>query len=242
MDLHADSDEEFIVLSASDCTESTSYVFFGSAAGRLKSNAELFIKSMGFLPSLLGARVTQLQASGTARTDTRKYSETRPGRDTVEQLVNNYYNYHITGGFGGSGGEGGDQGGDGGTGQGPTIYLGQSQTQEPSEFQTIRLGDIKLIKEFKEMHSGPQWSVVGRQTSGASVRRVYTAKIEGRESGHMTVAMYEGDGAEETWNEHLAKYELIRHPNIMQLYGLVNTRRFRGMVFHDGADPPTFWC
>ncbi|KAF7353268.1 hypothetical protein MSAN_01514700 [Mycena sanguinolenta] len=195
MDPQADSDEEFVVLSTSDCTESTSYP--GSVfpqAGGLKSNAKLFVKSMGFLPSMLGARATEIQASGTARTDTRKYSETRPGRDTVEQLVNNYYNYYITGGFGGSGGEGGDQGGDGGTGQGPTVYFGQPQTQEQSDFRTISRGDLKLVKKVR---LSPQSSVVGRQSRGVGVRRtVYHAEIRG-EPGTMTVAVYQGDSAEE---------------------------------------------
>ncbi|KAF7334349.1 hypothetical protein MSAN_02379800 [Mycena sanguinolenta] len=83
----------------------------------------------------------------------------------------------------------------------------------------------------------PRWSVVGHQTPGANVRRVYKAKLEGRESGHMTVAVYEGDGAEEAWNEHLANYESIRHPNVMQLYGLVSTKRLYAMVFHDELIP-----
>ncbi|KAF7334337.1 hypothetical protein MSAN_02378600 [Mycena sanguinolenta] len=135
------------------------------------------------------------------------------------------------------GGEGGAQGGDGGTGHGPTVYFGQSEAREPSEFRTIRLGDLKLIEEFKEMRSSPRWSVVGRQTPRATVRQVYKAKLEGRESSHMTVAMYEGDGAEEVWNQHLANYESIRHPNIVQLYGFVRTKWLRGMVFHDELIP-----
>ncbi|KAF7337233.1 hypothetical protein MSAN_02275700 [Mycena sanguinolenta] len=109
--------------------------------------------------------------------------------------------------------------------------------EQPSAFRTVLLGDINLIKEFKAMRSSPQSSLVGRRTPGASVRRVYTAKLEGRESGHMTVALYEGDGAENAWNQHLAKYEAIRHPNIMQLYGLLSTTRLRGMVFHDELIP-----
>ncbi|KAF7353267.1 hypothetical protein MSAN_01514600 [Mycena sanguinolenta] len=223
MDPQADSDEEFVVLSTSDYTESASYAF-----------AELFVKSIGFLPSLLGAKVTEFQSSGAARTYTRKYSETM-GRQIVDQR--SVTNYYISGGRGGSGGEGGDKGGDGGPGHGPTVYFGQHQAREPS-------GDIKLIKEFKEMRSNaqlsvvsPRWSVVGHQTPGANVRRVYKAKLEGRESGHMTVAVYEGDGAEEAWNEHLANYESIRHPNVMQLYGLVSTKRLYAMVFHDELIP-----
>ena len=64
-----------------------------------------------------------------------------------------------------------------------------------TEFRTIPLGDINLIKKIQEIRM--RFDVVGRQTPRASVRRVYTAKLEGRQSGHMTVAMYEGDGAEE---------------------------------------------
>ncbi|KAJ7821213.1 hypothetical protein B0H14DRAFT_1335916 [Mycena olivaceomarginata] len=91
--------------------------------------------------------------------------------------------------------------------------------QEPSAFRKILLGDIS------------------RQTRGASVRRMYSAKVMGGEIGPMTVTMYQGGGAEEEWRQHLAKYESIRHPNIMQLYGLVNTKGIRGLVFHDELIP-----
>ncbi|KAF7337241.1 hypothetical protein MSAN_02276600 [Mycena sanguinolenta] len=218
MDPQADSDEEFIVLSTPDCTESASYVF-----------AELFVKSIGLLPSLLGARVTEFQGSGTSRTHIRKYSETIK-RQIVDQRSITNYNCVINGGRGGSGGEGGDKGGDGGTGQGPTIYLGQSQAQEPSDFRTIRLGDLKLVKE---VCLSLQSSVVGNQSRGVCARRIYNAEIC-RDPGTVTVAMYQGDGAEEEWRQHVAKYESIRHPNIMQLYGLMSSKGLYAMVFHDG--------
>ncbi|KAF7353184.1 hypothetical protein MSAN_01506000 [Mycena sanguinolenta] len=213
MDPRADSDEEFIVVSTSDGTESASYP--SAQAAGLKSSANLFVKSIGLLPSLLGARVTELQASGTARTHVTNYT------------------YIINGGRGGSGGEGGDQGGDGGTGQGPTVYFGQPQERELSEFQTIRLGDLKLIKEVRlSLRSG----VVGCQSRGVGVRRIYHAEIR-RDPGTVTVVMYQGDGAMDEWRQHVAKYESIRHPNIMQLYGLVSTKNLYAMIFHDGKDP-----
>ncbi|KAF7330734.1 hypothetical protein MSAN_02446000 [Mycena sanguinolenta] len=230
----ADSDEEFVVLSTSDCTEFASYP--RAQGGGLKSDFKLFVKSIGFSPSLRRARATGFQASGTARTRIRKYSETM-GRQIADHHSVTNYNYFINGGRGGSGGEGSDQGGDGGTGHGPTVYFGQPEAREASAFRTIRLGDLNLVKEFKEMRSSPQWSVVGRQTPRATVRRVYKAKLEGRESGHITVAMYEGDGAEEEWNQDLANYESIRHPNIMQLYGLVRTKKLYAMVYHDELIP-----
>ncbi|KAF7353196.1 hypothetical protein MSAN_01507300 [Mycena sanguinolenta] len=190
MDPQADSNEEFIVLSTSDCTESASYAgaVLPQISG-LTNNAKLFVKSIGLLPSLLGARVTESQASGTARTHIRKYSETM-GRQIVDQR--SVTNYYINGGTGGSGGEGGDKGGDGGTGQGPTVYFGQPQAQELSDFQTIQLGDLKLVKE---VCLSTQSGLVGRPSRGVGVRRIHHAKIRG-DPGTVTVAMYQGDSAE----------------------------------------------
>ncbi|KAF7353181.1 hypothetical protein MSAN_01505700 [Mycena sanguinolenta] len=223
MDPQADSDEEFIVVSTPDCTESASYP--GAPFPGLKSSAELFVKSIGLLPSLLGARVTEFQGSGTSRTHIRKYSETIK-RQIVDQRSITNYNCVINGGRGGSGGEGGDKGGDGGTGQGPTIYLGQSQAQEPSEFRTILRGDLKLVKEVRLSTTS---GVVGRHRRGVSVRRaVYHAEIRG-DPGTVTVAVYQGDGAEEEWRKDVAKYESIWDHRIMQLYGLVSGKGLHAM-------------
>ncbi|KAF7353136.1 hypothetical protein MSAN_01501100 [Mycena sanguinolenta] len=231
MDPQANSDEEFIVVSTSDYSESASYtgaVF--SQSGGFTNNAKLFVKSFGLLPSFLGARVTKFQASGTTRTHTRKYSETT-GRQIVDQhLITNYY---INGGRGGSGGEGGDQGGEGGIGQGPNVYFGQPQAHDPSGFQTIRLEDINLTKTIC---LDPRSDVVGCRSRGVGVRRVYHAEIR-RDPGTVTVVMYQGHGAKDKWRQDVAKYESIRHPNIIQLYRLVNTERLYAMVFHDELIP-----
>ncbi|KAJ7792344.1 hypothetical protein B0H14DRAFT_3563723 [Mycena olivaceomarginata] len=104
--------------------------------------------------------------------------------------------------------------------------------EEPSgqpAFRTILLGDIKLLKEIRLNNES---GVVVRR----SRRRMYSAKVVGGEPGPMTVVMYQGD-TEEEWRQHIAKYESIRHPNIMQLYGLVRAKGLRGMVFHDELIP-----
>ncbi|KAJ7887348.1 hypothetical protein B0H14DRAFT_1275493 [Mycena olivaceomarginata] len=75
--------------------------------------------------------------------------------------------------------------------------------------------------------------VVGRQNRDVRVRRMYSAKVMGGEIGKVTVAMYQGARVEEEWRQHLTIYESLRHPNIMQLYGLANTSALRAMVFHD---------
>ncbi|KAJ6464505.1 hypothetical protein C8R45DRAFT_1080095 [Mycena sanguinolenta] len=96
MDPQADSDGEFVVVSTSDYAESDPYpgtVF--PQISRLTNNAKLLTKSFGFLPSLRGARVTEFQASGTARTHIRKYSERRIADH--RPVTTNYNNYFING-------------------------------------------------------------------------------------------------------------------------------------------------
>ncbi|KAF7353182.1 hypothetical protein MSAN_01505800 [Mycena sanguinolenta] len=224
MDPQADSEAEVIVLSTSDNVDSAeSTPVVSPHASRRSRKAKPFLESFSFLPSL---RRESVKTAGIRKTRTRKYWEAKLGRQGTKHTVNKYYNYHITGGFGGSGGEGHNQGGDGGIGQGPTVYFGQLQEQELSEFQTIRLGDLKLVKE---VCLSLQTGVVGRQSRGLGVRRIYHAEIR-RDPGPVTVVMYQGNRVEEEWRQHVAK-----HPHIMQVYGLVNTKRLRGMVFHDGA-------
>jgi hypothetical protein len=66
----------------------------------------------------------------------------------------------------------------------------------------IRLRDIDLQQEIRlERHSG----VVDRQHDRQGVRRMYSAKIEGRDSS-VTVAVYQGDGAEEVRCSMLLRY------------------------------------
>jgi hypothetical protein len=58
----------------------------------------------------------------------------------------------------------------------------------------IPMGDIDLLEEI---HLDNETGVVGRHhPERTRVRRVYSAKIDGRKSG-VTVAVYQGDGAQE---------------------------------------------
>ncbi|KAF7330725.1 hypothetical protein MSAN_02445100 [Mycena sanguinolenta] len=105
--------------------------------------------------------------------------------------------------------------------------------EQLSDFQTIRLGDLKLVRDVR---LSPESSTVHRQSRGVGVRRIYHAEIR-RDPGPVTVAIYQGDGAEEEWRQHVARYESIRHPNIVQLYGLVSTKGLYAMIFHDELIP-----
>lgn len=70
----------------------------------------------------------------------------------------------------------------------------------------IPLGDIDLQHDI-----GSDFSVVDRRRGRPRVRRVYTAKIKGRNS-NMTVAIYEGDSAEEVCSI-LLSYMIYDHPS-----------------------------
>ncbi|KAJ7809793.1 hypothetical protein B0H14DRAFT_2607840 [Mycena olivaceomarginata] len=101
-----------------------------------------------------------------------------------------------------------------------------------SAFRTIRLGDINLLRELR---LNRQSGGVSRSSSVASVRHMYSAEVHGRD---MTVAIYQGNGAEEEWRQNLENYDdAVRHPNVLQLYGLVNTSRLSAMVFHNDLVP-----
>jgi hypothetical protein len=57
----------------------------------------------------------------------------------------------------------------------------------------IPMGDIDLQHEI---HLDNDSSVVGCHPEWTHIRRVYSARIDGRKAG-VTAAMYQGDGAEE---------------------------------------------
>ncbi|KAJ7127746.1 hypothetical protein C8R44DRAFT_979368 [Mycena epipterygia] len=80
----------------------------------------------------------------------------------------------------------------------------------PSDFRTIPLGDLDLRNEIRLEHSGVS---------------------------DMTVAVYQGENAEETWKRELSKYSGLRHPNFVQLYASVNSDGLYATIFHDDLVP-----
>jgi hypothetical protein len=62
-----------------------------------------------------------------------------------------------------------------------------------TDFPVIPLGHINLLQEIGLDRRG---SLVHQKNGGNSVRRMYTARVHGCRS-NMTVALYQGDGAEE---------------------------------------------
>ncbi|KAJ6518118.1 hypothetical protein C8R47DRAFT_6850 [Mycena vitilis] len=102
----------------------------------------------------------------------------------------------------------------------------------PPDFRVIPLGDLNLLHEIDRGCAVVRGSRRGR----ASVKRIYTAHIPALQS-RMTAAVYQGDGAEEEWREEILRYSNLRHPYLVQLYGVVKTRNLHAAIFHDDLAP-----
>ncbi|KAF7377011.1 hypothetical protein MSAN_00119100 [Mycena sanguinolenta] len=79
--------------------------------------------------------------------------------------------------------------------------------------------------------------VVNAQSRGrACVRRMHSAMIAGRKS-RVTVAIYQGDDAEEEWCKDIATYMSLRHPNIVQICGAASSNGLHAAIFNDDLIP-----
>ncbi|KAJ7340576.1 hypothetical protein DFH08DRAFT_874832 [Mycena albidolilacea] len=98
----------------------------------------------------------------------------------------------------------------------------------PSDFRRIPLGDIDLQREIRL-----DWNL---GVVSARTLRYHSAKID-RGTSSVTVAMYQGEKAEEEWRRDVAKYMAVRHPNIVQLWGTASFGNTYATIFHDDLIP-----
>ncbi|KAF7340605.1 hypothetical protein MSAN_02132000 [Mycena sanguinolenta] len=106
----------------------------------------------------------------------------------------------------------------------------------PSDFRMIRMEDVDLRREIRV---DERRGVVNYQLHGpACVRRVHSAqaRIDGQRT-RVTVAMYQGDGAEEEWRDEIEKYMSMRHPNIIQICGASSSGGIHATLFNDDLIP-----
>ncbi|KAJ6524192.1 hypothetical protein B0H19DRAFT_1276637 [Mycena capillaripes] len=103
------------------------------------------------------------------------------------------------------------------------------------DFRQIPIGDIYLVEEIK-LELLPR--TVRRPHERGSVRRVYSARVapDGLQS-NMTVAMYQGEGAEEEWRREIARYSCVRHPNFVQLFGITTSANIYAAIFYGDLIP-----
>ncbi|KAJ7055782.1 hypothetical protein C8F01DRAFT_1258156 [Mycena amicta] len=112
-------------------------------------------------------------------------------------------------------------------------YGATSSADGTSDFRRIPFGDIDLQHEIR---MDDQSASVYRRREHGCVRRVYSARIDGRK-GDMTVAMFQGRNAEEEWRQTVLQHSTLRHPNIIQLYGVSSSSGVHAVIYHDGLIP-----
>ncbi|KAJ7902920.1 hypothetical protein B0H13DRAFT_2026042 [Mycena leptocephala] len=61
---------------------------------------------------------------------------------------------------------------------------------------------------------------------------MYSAAVHGSLST-MTVAVFDGENAEERWMEAISIYSYLRHPNVLQLFGTTTSTDYYTAIFHD---------
>ncbi|KAJ7706580.1 hypothetical protein B0H16DRAFT_1901600 [Mycena metata] len=104
---------------------------------------------------------------------------------------------------------------------------------EVPKFRTIPMGDIDLQQELMVNEESGN---IDRRRERHCVRRVYSAKIDSRNTD-LTVAIYEGDGAKEAWQQHIKMYMSLRHPNIVQMYGTAGSDAMYATIFDGDLIP-----
>ncbi|KAJ7055806.1 hypothetical protein C8F01DRAFT_1318587 [Mycena amicta] len=112
-------------------------------------------------------------------------------------------------------------------------YGATSSVDGASDFRRIPFGEIDLQHEI--LVDDQPVSVYRRREHGC-VRRVYSARVEGRKRD-MTVTMFQGRNAEEEWHQTVLQHSALRHPNIIQLYGISSSSGMHTAIYHDGLIP-----
>ncbi|KAJ7641911.1 hypothetical protein FB45DRAFT_363297 [Roridomyces roridus] len=87
----------------------------------------------------------------------------------------------------------------------------------------IRGGEIDLVRNWR---SSPR----------NHVRRMYPSKIRADER-HLSIFIYEGDGAEEEWRQYLSRHAKIWHPNILQIFVVSDSCGIYAVVANDDLLP-----
>ncbi|KAJ7580704.1 hypothetical protein C8J56DRAFT_1169085 [Mycena floridula] len=101
------------------------------------------------------------------------------------------------------------------------------------DYTILRLGDIILEAEQCCLHLKYSEDSDSDRTLIQSVPiQEYTGRV-GAKSG-MVIRKYDGVGSTSEWAQDRAVFETLRHPNILQLYGLCLSPRFQALIFHGG--------
>ncbi|KAJ6474262.1 hypothetical protein C8R45DRAFT_1011245, partial [Mycena sanguinolenta] len=99
----------------------------------------------------------------------------------------------------------------------------------PSDFLRIPLGNIDLRSEIR---MDAEADAVWRHRERKSVRRMYSARVVGHNEP-ISVALYQGNNAEEEWKRDISYHSRFRHPHILQIYASASSSGIHATIFYD---------
>ncbi|KAJ3894825.1 hypothetical protein GG344DRAFT_73676 [Lentinula edodes] len=99
-------------------------------------------------------------------------------------------------------------------------------------FRSVPFGDVFLLGTMARVTYGPQGSV-------KVVRSFHPARVTGiGDNSHFTVVTYQGPHANEAFRSDVLQYSRLRHPNLAQLFGIIQCDpSVEGMLLHSALVP-----
>ncbi|KAJ7626491.1 hypothetical protein B0H17DRAFT_1151001 [Mycena rosella] len=127
---------------------------------------------------------------------------------------------------------------------GGTFNVWERPRSPPTDFRSIRLGDLNLLTQIGDEEAltfdvverrGPR--LVQRRAI-VGTRKVYRARIFGSQDP-MTAVVYEGSQLQKaiyngSWKAEIESRQSLRFPFVPQLFGITESRGVNALIYHDG--------
>ncbi|KAK6996452.1 hypothetical protein R3P38DRAFT_3070882 [Favolaschia claudopus] len=156
---------------------------------------------------------------------------------------------NFTGGIGGAGGNSGLSGGMGGNGEGPRLYFSRgSSSNNPrinprrrdlSDFRlrSVRLGDIDIVRSLEIQETRTPLACPNLKHD--VLRNFHSARVTSHRRP-LTVVSYDGQNAaaaKKQWEMDVENFKKMRHPNLIQMYGILRSHYGFAIIFHGDSIP-----
>ncbi|KAF7334923.1 hypothetical protein MVEN_02242000 [Mycena venus] len=111
------------------------------------------------------------------------------------------------------------------------------------DFRVVRIGDLNLLSSigsdtvvaYRPVSMGTDTDRPRRRRTVIGQRKIYSARMFGSQD-LFTVFIYEGLDLL-AWMAEVAKRQHLRHPNLFQLFGSINSHSMSALIYHDEMVP-----
>ncbi|KAJ7679305.1 hypothetical protein DFH06DRAFT_1465450 [Mycena polygramma] len=114
-----------------------------------------------------------------------------------------------------------------------TVSLEAYQLTAINRIRMFPFEDIDLLREIR-LENGV--AIFNRRQERGCLRRRHSANIGGRKAA-VAAVVYQGDDAHQEWEQDIAQYMSVRHPNIVQVFGAASSGNIHATLFNDDLIP-----